>query len=96
MQQTLPLQDVVLEFSPGPIHAEDGDRSLDTPLTYTLLSGEGLTLMFLCIVDIILYVQTYATLLYVQMLMFFQNELGMSCDKQHIYSFKLENLCNSP
>ncbi|XP_029901442.1 cadherin-related family member 5 isoform X2 [Myripristis murdjan] len=32
-------EDMTLRFSPGPIHAEDGDRSLDTPLTYTILSG---------------------------------------------------------
>uniref|UniRef100_A0A8C7M1R1 V-type proton ATPase subunit F n=1 Tax=Oncorhynchus kisutch TaxID=8019 RepID=A0A8C7M1R1_ONCKI len=32
-------QDMLLNFSPGPIHAEDGDRSLDTPLLYSILSG---------------------------------------------------------
>ncbi|CAL8242420.1 unnamed protein product [Merluccius merluccius] len=32
-------QDMVLGFSPGPIHAVDGDRGLKTQLTYTLLSG---------------------------------------------------------
>ncbi|XP_038834301.1 cadherin-related family member 5 [Salvelinus namaycush] len=32
-------QDILLNFSPGPIHAEDGDRSLDTPLLYSILSG---------------------------------------------------------
>ncbi|KAM9407815.1 uncharacterized protein ACWYII_027627 [Salvelinus alpinus] len=32
-------QDILLSFSPGPIHAEDGDRSLDTPLLYSILSG---------------------------------------------------------
>eukprot|EP00063_Salmo_salar_P088253 XP_014063088.1 PREDICTED: cadherin-related family member 5-like isoform X2 [Salmo salar] len=32
-------QDMLLHFSPGPIHAEDGDRSLDTPLLYSILSG---------------------------------------------------------
>uniref|UniRef100_A0A3B5AZL7 Cadherin domain-containing protein n=1 Tax=Stegastes partitus TaxID=144197 RepID=A0A3B5AZL7_9TELE len=31
-------QDEVLEFSPGPIRAEDGDRGIDTPLIYTILS----------------------------------------------------------
>ncbi|XP_022067919.2 cadherin-related family member 5 isoform X2 [Acanthochromis polyacanthus] len=33
-------QDVVLEFSPGPIRAEDGDRGIDAPLIYSILSGE--------------------------------------------------------
>ncbi|XP_062317693.1 uncharacterized protein LOC134021171 isoform X2 [Osmerus eperlanus] len=32
-------QDIVLDFSPGPIHAVDGDRSLSSPLNYTILSG---------------------------------------------------------
>ncbi|KAM7378648.1 hypothetical protein PAMA_013523 [Pampus argenteus] len=32
-------QEVVLQFSPGPIRAEDGDRGLNTPLIYTILSG---------------------------------------------------------
>ncbi|XP_044198543.1 cadherin-related family member 5 [Thunnus albacares] len=32
-------QEVVLQFSPGPIRAEDGDRGLDSPLIYTILSG---------------------------------------------------------
>ncbi|XP_071389345.1 cadherin-related family member 5 [Centroberyx affinis] len=32
-------QDMILDFFPGPIHAVDGDRSLDTPLNYTILSG---------------------------------------------------------
>ncbi|XP_056132691.1 cadherin-related family member 5 [Lampris incognitus] len=32
-------QDMVLQFSPGPVHAEDGDRGLVTPLIYTILSG---------------------------------------------------------
>ncbi|XP_064174917.1 cadherin-related family member 5-like isoform X1 [Anguilla rostrata] len=32
-------QDTILYFSPGPIHAEDGDRGLMTPLVYTILSG---------------------------------------------------------
>ncbi|KAL7857847.1 hypothetical protein AOLI_G00179490 [Acnodon oligacanthus] len=30
----------VLHFSPGPIHAEDGDRDIMTPLIYTILSGD--------------------------------------------------------
>ncbi|XP_068611630.1 cadherin-related family member 5 [Brachionichthys hirsutus] len=33
-------QDAVLEFSPGPIRAEDGDRGINTPLLYSILSGE--------------------------------------------------------
>ncbi|XP_040008488.1 cadherin-related family member 5 [Xiphias gladius] len=33
-------KDVVLEFSPGPIRAEDGDRGIDTPLIYNILSGD--------------------------------------------------------
>ncbi|XP_039647912.1 cadherin-related family member 5 isoform X3 [Perca fluviatilis] len=32
-------QDAVLEFSPGPIRAEDGDRGINTPLIYSILSG---------------------------------------------------------
>ncbi|KAI4897952.1 hypothetical protein NFI96_019844 [Prochilodus magdalenae] len=32
-------EDVVLDFSPGPILAVDGDEGLRTPLTYTILSG---------------------------------------------------------
>ncbi|KAJ8373480.1 hypothetical protein SKAU_G00040600 [Synaphobranchus kaupii] len=32
-------QDTILYFSPGPIHAVDGDRDLMTPLLYTILSG---------------------------------------------------------
>ncbi|XP_051249078.1 uncharacterized protein cdhr5-rs isoform X3 [Dicentrarchus labrax] len=34
-------QDVVLEFSPGPIRAEDGDRGVNTPLTFSILSGQS-------------------------------------------------------
>ncbi|KAM6895728.1 cadherin-related family member 5 [Xenentodon cancila] len=30
----------VLEFSPGPIRAEDGDRGINSPLIYTILSGQ--------------------------------------------------------
>ncbi|XP_050933641.1 cadherin-related family member 5 isoform X2 [Lates calcarifer] len=33
-------QDVVLEFSPGPIRAEDGDRGINAPLIYSILSGD--------------------------------------------------------
>ncbi|XP_044042606.1 protocadherin-15 isoform X2 [Siniperca chuatsi] len=33
-------KDAVLEFSPGPIRAEDGDRGINTPLIYTILSGD--------------------------------------------------------
>ncbi|KAJ8411146.1 hypothetical protein AAFF_G00171520 [Aldrovandia affinis] len=32
-------QDTILYFSPGSIHAVDGDRGLMTPLLYTILSG---------------------------------------------------------
>ncbi|XP_041820400.1 cadherin-related family member 5 [Chelmon rostratus] len=32
-------QDEVLVFSPGPIRAEDGDRGINTPLIYSILSG---------------------------------------------------------
>uniref|UniRef100_UPI003AB018EC uncharacterized protein n=1 Tax=Centroberyx gerrardi TaxID=166262 RepID=UPI003AB018EC len=40
-------EDIVLDFSPGPIHAVDGDRGLSSPLSYAILSGddEGLFLM---------------------------------------------------
>uniref|UniRef100_A0A3B3CP36 Cadherin domain-containing protein n=1 Tax=Oryzias melastigma TaxID=30732 RepID=A0A3B3CP36_ORYME len=31
-------QDQVLEFSPGPIKAQDGDRGINCPLTYSILS----------------------------------------------------------
>lgn len=33
------LQDIVLDFSPGPIHAVDGDRGLSSPVSYAILSG---------------------------------------------------------
>ncbi|XP_039990154.1 cadherin-related family member 5 [Xiphias gladius] len=33
-------EDVVLDFSPGPIHAVDGDRGLSSPLSYAILSGD--------------------------------------------------------
>ncbi|XP_029909748.1 cadherin-related family member 5-like [Myripristis murdjan] len=40
-------EDIVLDFSPGPIHAVDGDRGLSSPLSYAILSGDddGLFLM---------------------------------------------------
>ncbi|XP_011491718.1 cadherin-related family member 5-like isoform X2 [Oryzias latipes] len=34
------FQDKVLEFSPGPIKAQDGDRGINCPLTYSILSGD--------------------------------------------------------
>ncbi|XP_056242605.1 cadherin-related family member 5 [Seriola aureovittata] len=33
-------EDIVLDFSPGPIHAVDGDRGLSSPLSYSILSGD--------------------------------------------------------
>ncbi|XP_038134345.1 cadherin-related family member 5 [Cyprinodon tularosa] len=33
-------QDTVLEFSPGPIRARDGDLGINAPLLYTILSGD--------------------------------------------------------
>ncbi|TMS05437.1 Cadherin-related family member 5 [Larimichthys crocea] len=33
-------EDIVLDFSPGPIHAVDGDRELCTPVKYAILSGD--------------------------------------------------------
>ncbi|XP_051974655.1 cadherin-related family member 5 [Xyrauchen texanus] len=33
-------EDAVLYFSPGPIHAEDGDKDIQTPLVYCILSGD--------------------------------------------------------
>ncbi|XP_029008236.1 uncharacterized protein LOC114856732 [Betta splendens] len=33
-------EDVMLDFSPGPIHAVDGDRGLSSPLSYAILSGD--------------------------------------------------------
>ncbi|XP_029378360.1 cadherin-related family member 5 [Echeneis naucrates] len=33
-------EDVVLDFSPGPIHAVDGDKELKAPLSYAILSGD--------------------------------------------------------
>ncbi|KAL7402387.1 hypothetical protein ABVT39_014271 [Epinephelus coioides] len=33
-------EDIVLDFSPGPIHAVDGDRGLSSPVSYTILSGD--------------------------------------------------------
>ncbi|XP_056138470.1 cadherin-related family member 5 [Lampris incognitus] len=32
-------EDIVLDFSPGPIHAVDGDKGISSPLSYTILSG---------------------------------------------------------
>ncbi|XP_042351467.1 cadherin-related family member 5 [Plectropomus leopardus] len=32
--------DIVLDFSPGPIHAVDGDRGISSPLSYAILSGD--------------------------------------------------------
>ncbi|XP_068443097.1 cadherin-related family member 5 [Clinocottus analis] len=34
-------QDAVLEFSPGPIRAEDGDRGINTSLIFSILSAGG-------------------------------------------------------
>lgn len=33
------LQDIVLDFNPGPIHAVDGDRGLNSPVSYAIVSG---------------------------------------------------------
>lgn len=33
------LQDIVLEFSPGPIHAVDGDTGVNSSISYAILSG---------------------------------------------------------
>lgn len=33
------LQEVLLDFYPGPIHAVDGDRGLSSPLSYSIISG---------------------------------------------------------
>ncbi|XP_023146993.1 cadherin-related family member 5 [Amphiprion ocellaris] len=33
-------EDIVLHFSPGPIHAVDGDRGLRSPVSYAILSGD--------------------------------------------------------
>ncbi|XP_047246189.1 cadherin-related family member 5 isoform X2 [Girardinichthys multiradiatus] len=37
---TRKYQDSVLEFSPGPIRAKDGDRGINAPLLYMILSGD--------------------------------------------------------
>ena len=37
------LQDIVLDFSPGPIFAVDGDRTLSSPISYAILSGTTYT-----------------------------------------------------
>ncbi|XP_035497737.2 protocadherin-11 X-linked [Scophthalmus maximus] len=34
-------EDIVLDFSPGPIYAVDGDSGLSTPLSYAILSGDN-------------------------------------------------------
>ncbi|KAM9854758.1 uncharacterized protein ACBR49_003291 [Aulostomus maculatus] len=34
-------EDFVLDFSPGPIHAIDGDRGLNSPISYAILSGDN-------------------------------------------------------
>ncbi|TWW76393.1 cadherin-related family member 5 isoform X1 [Takifugu flavidus] len=33
-------EDIVLDFSPGPIHAVDGDSGLRSPISYAILSGD--------------------------------------------------------
>uniref|UniRef100_UPI0037E95BE8 uncharacterized protein n=1 Tax=Semicossyphus pulcher TaxID=241346 RepID=UPI0037E95BE8 len=33
-------EDIVLDFSPGPIHAVDGDRGLNSPVSYAIVSGD--------------------------------------------------------
>ncbi|XP_044050689.1 cadherin-related family member 5 isoform X2 [Siniperca chuatsi] len=33
-------EDIVLDFSPGPIHAVDGDRGLSSSISYAILSGD--------------------------------------------------------
>ncbi|KAM6937886.1 cadherin-related family member 5 [Xenentodon cancila] len=33
-------EDIVLDFSPGPIHAVDGDKGLSSPVSYAILSGD--------------------------------------------------------
>ncbi|KAM7002292.1 uncharacterized protein LKV04_003597 isoform 2-T2 [Tautogolabrus adspersus] len=33
-------EDIVLDFSPGPIHAVDGDRGLNAPVSYAIVSGD--------------------------------------------------------
>lgn len=35
------LQDIVLDFSPGPIQAVDGDRGLRSAISYAILSGSS-------------------------------------------------------
>lgn len=37
----VPLQDIVLDFSPGPIRAVDGDRGLRSPISYVILAGSA-------------------------------------------------------
>lgn len=33
-------QQGVVQFSPGPIRAEDGDKGINAPLTFSILSGQ--------------------------------------------------------
>ncbi|XP_034540958.1 cadherin-related family member 5 [Notolabrus celidotus] len=33
-------EDIVLDFFPGPIHAVDGDRGLNSPVSYAIVSGD--------------------------------------------------------
>lgn len=42
------MKDAVLEFSPGPIRAEDGDRGINTPLIYSILSGQSSSSLSVC------------------------------------------------
>lgn len=48
------LQDIVLDFSPGPIYAVDGDSGLSTPLSYAILSGNTHTDQILYLKSIVL------------------------------------------
>ncbi|XP_034031384.1 uncharacterized protein LOC117514922 [Thalassophryne amazonica] len=34
-------EDIVLDFSPGPIHAVDGDTGINSPISYTIISGHN-------------------------------------------------------
>lgn len=38
-KKNVPFQDIVLDFSPGPILAVDGDKALNSRVSYTILSG---------------------------------------------------------
>ncbi|CAJ1056772.1 cadherin-related family member 5 [Xyrichtys novacula] len=33
-------EDIFLQFSPGPVHAVDGDRGLNSPVSYAIVSGD--------------------------------------------------------